>query len=177
MITNRVLTIPNALTFLRILLVPFFLFAMNSKDYSIALKIVIFAGITDGLDGLIARKFNQTSKIGIFLDPLADKMLLLSVMVSFYIHELAPRWFILLVLTRDMLVAIGWVETYLTKKKISKPTMLGKISSASQVIIFGYILFSINFSVPQVPPLGYYLVSFLSIISLVQYLIIRFSDE
>lgn len=174
---DRFLTIPNCLTFLRIILVPFFIMAMNSKDYSLALKILIFAGFTDFLDGIIARKFNQISKIGIFLDPLADKMLLISIMITFYINELAPRWFLLLVMTRDIFVALGWLERYFTQKKISKPTVLGKISNASQVIIFSYILLSINFYVPQMPYLGYYFVSFLVIISFIQYVYIRLSNE
>lgn len=90
---------------------------MNSKDYSLALKIVIVAGLTDSLDGIIARKFNQISKFGIFLDPLADKLLLLSIMITFYINELAPRWFLSVVFIRDAIVAMGWLEMYLRKRK------------------------------------------------------------
>lgn len=165
----KIITIPNILTSLRIVLVPFFIIAMNSKDYSLALKLVIIAGLTDSLDGIIARKFNQTSKLGIFLDPFADKLLLLSIMITFYINELAPRWFLSLVFTRDVLVAIGWLEQYLRKKKMIKPTILGKTSNASQVIIFSYILLSTNFDIPPIPQSGYFLVSFLAIASLFQY--------
>ncbi|MGB9822910.1 MULTISPECIES: CDP-alcohol phosphatidyltransferase family protein [Thermodesulfovibrio] len=177
MMTNtRIITIPNILSCLRIFLVPFFIIAMNSKDYSAALKIVIVAGLTDSLDGIIARKFNQISKLGVFLDPLADKLLLLSIMVTFYINELAPKWFIILVFIRDTLVATGWLEIYLRKRKITKPTLLGKISNASQVIIFGYILLSTNINIPSIPQVGYFLVSFLAITSLLQYVFIRFKD-
>jgi len=177
MVNAKIITIPNILTSLRIFLVPFFIIAMNSKDYSLALKIVIVAGLTDSLDGIIARKFNQISKFGIFLDPLADKLLLLSIMITFYINELAPRWFLSVVFIRDAIVAMGWLEMYLRKKKIANPTMLGKISNASQVIIFGYILLSINFSIPSMPDFGYFLVSFLAIISLFQYMIIRCRND
>lgn len=172
-VNAKIITIPNILTFLRIFLVPFFILAMNSKDYSLALKIVILAGLTDSLDGIIARKFGQISKVGIFLDPLADKLLLLSIMITFYINELAPRWFLFIVLIRDAIVAIGWIEMYLRKKKVVNPTMLGKISNASQVIIFGYILLSTNFYIPSMPNFGYFFVSFLAIISLIQYIMIR----
>lgn len=175
--SDRVMTFPNFLTTLRIIVVPFFIFAMNSKDYSMALKLLIFAGLTDCLDGIIARRFKQISRLGIFLDPLADKLLLISVMLSFYMNELVPRWFIILVLTRDLLVVLGWLELYLTRKRISRPTALGKISNASQVIIFGYVLLALNFPVPPMPLYGYYFVGFLSIISLVQYVIIRLSNE
>lgn len=63
------------------------------------------------------------------------------------------------------------------KKKIANPTMLGKISNASQVIIFGYILLSTNFSIPSMPDFGYFLVSFLAIISLFQYILIRLKND
>jgi len=173
MVNGKTITIPNILSCLRIILVPFFIMAMNSKDYSAALKIVIIAGLTDSLDGIIARKFNQISKLGIFLDPLADKLLLLSIMITFYINGLAPKWFITLVFIRDALVAAGWLEIYLRKKKITKPTILGKISNASQVIIFAYILLSTNFDIPPIPESGYFVVSFLAIVSLFQYILIR----
>ncbi|GAB6183835.1 CDP-alcohol phosphatidyltransferase family protein [Thermodesulfovibrio hydrogeniphilus] len=176
-VSDKIITIPNVLSLIRIMLVPFFIFSMNAKDYSSALKILIIAGLTDCLDGIIARKFNQISKFGIFLDPLADKLLLLSIMVTFYINELAPRWFLVLVFTRDILVALGWLERYLSRKKISKPTILGKISNASQVIIFGYILLALNFNVPQIPIYAYYLVSIIAVISLIQYIIIRLENE
>jgi cardiolipin synthase len=97
-------------------------------------------------------------------------------MITFYINELAPKCFIILVFIRDALVATGWLEIYLRKKEITKPTLLGKISNASQVIIFGYILLSTNFDIPLIPESGYFFVSFLAIASLFQYTLIRFKN-
>lgn len=177
MTNEKIITIPNILTTLRIFLVPLFIFSMNTKDYSLALKILILAGITDGLDGIIARKFNQISKFGIFLDPFADKVLLISIMVTFYIHQLVPKWFIFIVLTRDILISLGWLESYLRKKKLIKPLILGKICNASQVIIFSYVLFALNFNLPKLSSFFYMLVSFIAIISFIQYFIERFIHE
>ncbi|MEN2994413.1 MAG: CDP-diacylglycerol--glycerol-3-phosphate 3-phosphatidyltransferase [Thermodesulfovibrio sp.] len=174
MVNVKIITLPNILTSLRIFLVPFFIIAMNSKDYSLALKIVIVAGLTDSLDGIIARKYGQVSKLGTFLDPLADKIFLLTIMITYYIHELIPRWFLVVILIRDITVVFGWLQLYLKKKKIIKPTVLGKISNASQVIIFIYILLSVNFQIPYMPNFGYFLVSFFALLSLFQYMIIRF---
>lgn len=174
---EKILTIPNILSFLRIFLVPFFIIAMNSKSYSLAMKIVIIAGLTDSLDGIIARKFNQISKFGVFLDPIADKILLLSIMITFYLNKLAPEWFLSVVFTRDLIVAIGWLEAYLRKKIVIKPTILGKLSNASQVIVFGYILLSTNFALPSLPGFCYFLVSFLVVVSLLQYISIRFKKN
>jgi cardiolipin synthase len=177
MVNEKIFTIPNLLTSIRIFLVPFFIIAMNSRDYSFALKLVIVAGITDCLDGIIARKFRQESKLGSFLDPLADKILLLSVMLTFYINELAPRWFIAIIFFRDFLVASGWLEAYLRTRKMMKPTILGKASNALQVIIFGYILLSINFPMATLSNLFYFIVSFVSLASLIQYVYIRFKND
>lgn len=173
----KIITIPNILSALRIFLVPFLIMAMNSKNYSLALKIVVLAGLTDSFDGIIARKFYQTSQFGVFFDPFADKLFLLSLMVSFYIYELAPRWFISIIFIRDFAVAVGWLELYLRKRKMVKPTLLGKISNASQVIIFGYILLSINFDIPLMHEFGYIFVGFLSVLSLLQYAVMRIRDE
>ncbi len=177
MITEKIITIPNILSALRIFLVPLFIFSMNIRDYSLALKILILAGITDSIDGIIARKFNQISKLGIFLDPLADKFLLISIMITFYMHQLVPRWFILLLFTRDILVALGWLEIYLRKKKLMNPLLLGKICNASVVIIFSYVLFALNFNLSKPSPFLYLLISFIAVASFIQYLIQRLSSD
>lgn len=177
MITDKIITIPNILSTLRILLVPIFVISMNIRDYSLALKILILAGITDSVDGIIARKFNQTSKLGIFLDPFADKLLLISIMITFYLHQLVPRWFILLLLTRDILIALGWLEIYLRKKKLMNPHILGKLFNASVVIVFIYVLFALNFNLSKPSPFIYLLVASIAVVSLIQYLIQRLSRD
>ncbi len=177
MVSEKIITIPNILSSIRILLVPFFIFSMNMKDYSMALKILILAGLTDCLDGLIARKFNQISKLGIFLDPLADKLLVIGIMATFYINQLVPKWFLLIVFTRDVLVAIGWLEAYFRRRKLMKPLLLGKLCNASQVIIYSYVLLALNFNLPEPSTFIYFLVSSLSIISFLQYSVERLMNE
>ncbi|MCS7203102.1 MAG: CDP-alcohol phosphatidyltransferase family protein [Thermodesulfovibrio sp.] len=174
---NKILTIPNLITTVRILMAPFFISAMMKNDYSLALKIVIFAGITDSLDGILARVFNQTSKLGVFLDPFADKLFLVSIMLVFYLKDIAPKWFLLIVFLRDIFVAFGWLEVYLKRNVMIKPTIIGKLSNASQIMIFAYILLSLNFNLPQPNFIFYLIVSGLSIISILQYAFIRFKDE
>lgn len=177
MTSDKIITIPNILSSIRVLLVPLFIFSMNMKDYSMALKILILAGLTDSLDGIIARKFNQISKVGIFLDPLADKLLVISIMATFYVHQLVPNWFLLIVFTRDVLVAVGWLEAYFRKKKLMKPLLLGKLCNASQVIIFSYVLLALNFNLHKPSNFVYFLVSSLSIISFLQYAVERLISE
>lgn len=175
--SDRVLTIPNILTALRICLVPFFVYAMNLKDFSLALKILVLAGITDSLDGLIARKFRQISKFGVFLDPLADKILLMTIVIVFYIENILPKWFVLIVFTRDVLVVFGWLECYLRKRKVLKPMILGKIYNATQVIAFTYILLSLNFNLPNLSDYLLILASLIAASSFVQYAITRINTK
>lgn len=175
--SEKVITIPNILTLLRIFLVPFFAHAMNLRDFSLALKILVVAGITDSLDGLIARRFRQISRLGTFLDPLADKILLITIMITFYFQELAPRWFIVVVFTRDILIALGWLECYINKKVVPKPMILGKIYNAAQVVVFSYVLLSINFNLPSLSNFLYGIVSLISIASFIQYVLRRLFGE
>lgn len=175
--SEKVITIPNILSLLRICLVPFFVYAMNLRDFSLALKILVIAGITDSLDGLIARKFKQISKIGIFLDPLADKILLITIMITFYFQDLVPKWFILVVFTRDILIALGWLECYINKKRVMKPMILGKIYNAAQVFVFSYVLLAINFNLPTLSNFLYLVVSLISVGSFIQYALRRLFGE
>ena len=177
MAKERIITIPNILTAFRLFLIPLFIISMSKKDYSLAMKILILGGITDYLDGVFARKLNQISKFGIFFDPFVDKILTLSIIITFYINHLVPSWFIFIIFTRDILVSVGWLETYLRRKKLIKPLLLGKISNATQVIIFSYVLFAINFNLPQPSPFFYILGSSIAIISLVQYFLKKCSNN
>ena len=101
---NRILTVPNQLTFLRLAFLPFFIIAIKYDDHRVALAIFLVAGLTDGLDGLLARELNQRTPLGAYLDPIADKLLLSS---SYFVLALKGRiawWLAILVLGRDVLL-------------------------------------------------------------------------
>src|SRR4051812_24438884 len=96
--TSRIFTVPNQLTFLRLGFLPFFIIFVLYRRYSWALAILIVAGLTDGMDGLLARSLHQKSALGAYLDPIADKLLLSSSFVVLAIEGLMPRWLMILVL-------------------------------------------------------------------------------
>ncbi len=101
--------IPNILSLIRIILVPLFLFFFfSNSNNSIFLSLLIFtvASITDFFDGFIARKFNQISTLGKFLDPLADKILTLSVFSSFLFLDIISYWMFFLIISRDIIVTL-----------------------------------------------------------------------
>ena len=101
------MTIPNLITSIRIILVPVFIIYIINDDFYSALVVFILAGLSDGADGLIARLFDQKSKLGAFLDPLADKFLLATAFVILSLRAFIPSWLTVLVISRDVLILVG----------------------------------------------------------------------
>ena len=138
--------LPNILTSIRVLLVPIFLYCLFTEyDHGkfIALIIFLIAAITDAYDGIIARKYNLVSKFGIFFDPLADKILILSAFYAFmFIPILSPMvklWMVILISFRDVVITI--LRTILQYKGITMITSkLGKLKTALQLITINVIL-------------------------------------
>src|SRR5438046_2890748 len=101
---GRIWTVPNQITFLRLGFLPFFLILMSYEKYKWALLVLVFAGFSDGIDGLIARKFNQRSSLGAYLDPIADKLLLSSSFIVLAFEKQIAWWLTILILSRDLLI-------------------------------------------------------------------------
>src|ERR1700721_2826789 len=101
---SRVFTVPNQLTFLRLGFLPFFIISIHYRRYDIALGILILAGLTDGLDGVLARSLNQKTALGAYLDPIADKLLLSSSFVILALSRKISWWLATIVLSRDALL-------------------------------------------------------------------------
>tara|TARA_B100001123_G_scaffold446026_1_gene599188 strand:+ start:872 stop:1459 length:588 start_codon:yes stop_codon:yes gene_type:complete len=144
--------IPNILTTLRLMLVPLFFVMLTSNEkysYLFALVIFCFAAITDYLDGKLARKFDAVSKFGLFMDPLADKALVISAFVGFlYIEALIPAikpWMVFLIFFRDFLVTLLRI---MIKRNGSLMVTSGvaKMKTASQLISIIIILLLLSFS-------------------------------
>lgn len=132
-------TIPNLLSLLRMGLVPLFIIALTEHEAGRALLIFVVAGITDALDGLIARFFHQQTLLGTYLDPLADKILLTSAYVLLAIPGLnpilpIPVWVTVLVIARDVLIIVVAIALSLaTGVKRFPPVTIGKITTVLQV--------------------------------------------
>src|ERR1700675_4930332 len=103
---SRVFTVPNQLTFLRLGFLPFFIISIHYHRYDIALAVLIVAGLTDGLDGLLARSLNQKTVLGAYLDPIADKLLLSSSFLVLAFKKQLAWWLTIIVLSRDVLILI-----------------------------------------------------------------------
>jgi cardiolipin synthase len=151
------LNLPNTLTVARIVLIPLFVTAVVYLRYDYALYLFVVAGLTDMFDGLIARLKNQKTLLGNFLDPLADKFLLVTSFVLFSLYGLIPTWLTITIISRDIIVITGWVVLYLlTHTAKVEPSMMGKLAITFQLLLICYILLDIN--LPAIPDIHGYLI-------------------
>ena len=142
-----VLTIANQLTLLRLSLVPAFVILILYGRLGWALVVFVVAGITDGLDGLIARWTNQRTELGAFLDPMADKLLLVSAFVVLSLPGIGltsriPLWLTVLIISRDVgiVVTVAIVSLALGPRTF-RPTVYGKVATAVYIVTSAIVLF------------------------------------
>lgn len=167
-----ILNIPNTLTVARIVLIPVFVTAVIYGKYDYALCLFVIAAVTDMLDGLIARLKSQKTPFGNFLDPLADKFLLVTSFVLFSFNGLLPTWLTVTIISRDIIVVTGWVVIYLlTHAAKVEPTILGKTTITCQIVLICYVLLRINISsLPDVLPYLVWITAIFTILSGVHYI-------
>ena len=138
---SRILTVPNQLTFLRLAFLPVFLIAIEYERYGLALGILVAAGISDMLDGLLARGLNQKTPLGAYLDPIADKLLLSS---SYFILALKGKiawWLTILVLGRDVLILVACAVILITVGyRPFPPSIFGKANTFFEILLVVIVL-------------------------------------
>ena len=140
-----VLNVPNTLTLLRIVAIPCFLILLEERRYPEALAVFVLAGLTDGLDGAIARLTHTKTRLGAFLDPAADKALLVSAFMALgFMHEV-PRWLVVVVISRDVMIVAGYFMLFMMTGQTMevRPTFWGKLSTALQLLAVTVVLVSL----------------------------------
>jgi cardiolipin synthase len=141
------ITIPNGLTVLRILVTPLFVILIIRELNHYALLVFVLAGISDGLDGLIARLFNQRSELGAVLDPIADKLLLTAAYISLGVLKDIPAWLAVVVISRDVVIVIGIsVLSFLNIPFDIRPSLISKWTTVAQILTIAVVLLSLEFS-------------------------------
>lgn len=134
--TSRILTVPNQLTFLRLGFLPFFIISIYYDLYGWALVVLIVAALTDGLDGLLARRLNQKTPLGAYLDPIADKLLLSSSFFMLAVKGKIAWWLAILVLGRDVLILTAAAVILLVAGyRPFPPSIYGKLTTTVQVLL------------------------------------------
>jgi cardiolipin synthase len=128
------MNIPNLLTLLRVILVPLFVILLIYGHTSYAFLVFIIAGVSDAMDGMIARWFNQKTIVGEYMDPIADKLLLVTSYVVLAVIDVIPPWLTVLVISRDVIIITGVaVLFFMNKPPEIRPTILGKASTFTQI--------------------------------------------
>jgi cardiolipin synthase (CMP-forming) len=162
--SSRIVTVPNLLTVFRMVLIPVFVSLLFYQRFVLALGVFVIAGVTDGLDGLLARRFNQKSQLGTILDPIADKLMLVTAFIVLSMRSVFPQpvpshlpipfWVTVAVISRDVFILVGAAAiNIVTGFRGFRPSMLGKINTVIQISAIGIIMFAA--SVPY--GTGYYL--------------------
>ena len=132
---RQILTAPNQLTLLRMIFLPFIVINLVKHDFKWALALFVLAGISDGLDGLLARTLHQQTLLGQYLDPIADKLLLSSIYIGLTLGHALPVWVFIVVLARDLwILALSGVALKFTKFRELKPSVWGKASTFIQIM-------------------------------------------
>jgi cardiolipin synthase len=145
-------SIPNIITLGRILLVPFIVWAIVSSQMEAAFAVFLIAGISDGVDGFLAKRFNMTSELGALLDPLADKALLVSIYMALGIWGAIPRWIVILVVSRDIMIVAAVLVSWLFDKPVAmKPLIVSKLNTFAQVAFAALVLASLAFGFNSYP--------------------------
>lgn len=135
------MTIPNLITILRIILAPVFVIYLMNDHLTAALVVFVICSVSDGVDGFVARFFNQKSRLGAFLDPLADKLLLVTAFIVLAAMGHLPAWLTVTVIARDVTILLGVLTIHLNKLELHiRPSVLSKINTCLQFLTVAAIL-------------------------------------
>lgn len=135
------MTLPNLISLARLLSVPLIVWLLLSGFYLIAFWLFIGASISDGVDGFIAKRFNRESVLGAYLDPIADKMLLVSIYITLGQLEILPLWLVILVVSRDILIVGAVLLSFAMAQPVRMaPLMVSKINTFAQIGLAGLAL-------------------------------------
>jgi len=136
------LNLPNFLTLIRIVAIPFFLVLLSSRLYLDALIVFVAGGLTDALDGAVARITHKQTSLGAYLDPIADKLLVVSSFVMLGLIGAVPPWVVVLVVSRDIIILFGYGAIYfLVEERLKvQPSLIGKLSTVFQLVTVGVVV-------------------------------------
>src|SRR5580658_2952951 len=170
---GRIWTVPNQITLLRLGFLPIFLSLISYERYRWASLVLVVAGLSDGIDGLLARQLNQRSSLGAYLDPIADKLLLSSSFVILAFKKKIAWWLTIIVLSRDILIlVVAVVILLISGYRPFPPSIFGKLTTAFQIILVFTVVFSAaypDFHLSKVIHLLVYGVTLFSVVSAFHY--------
>lgn len=167
------MNLPNLITIARILLVPFIIWLIVSGEMLAAFLAFLVAGISDGVDGFLAKRWSQVTALGAHLDPLADKLLLVSIFVALGVGSYLPPWLVILVVSRDLLILGGLMVAWVMHRPMAiKPLVISKINTFGQILLVAGVLgvLGLGLHYPRLIEFGTYAVGALTVASGALYL-------
>jgi cardiolipin synthase len=168
------MNLPNAITIARVLAVPLMIWLLVSHEYLLAFWVFVLAGVSDAVDGFIAKRFNQRTELGSYLDPAADKLMLVSIYVALGLLQVLPPWLVILVVSRDVLIVSGVVMASVLRQPLEvRPLLLSKLNTGAQIILAGFVLAALGFDMVtrEILLFGSVVVAVLTIASGAQYVL------
>jgi cardiolipin synthase len=168
------LSIPNLITLGRILLVPIVVWAIASGVQYMWIAFVLFlaAGVSDAVDGYLAKRFHMTTELGAYLDPLADKALIVSIYLTLGINGYIPGWLVILVVSRDIMIVGAVLLSWLVGIPIKvKPLLVSKLNTVAQIVYACVVLGTVGFgyALPMLTRVLMGLVAILTLVSVAAY--------
>ncbi len=167
------MSLPNIITLCRLLLVPVVVWAIASEEVQLAFWLFVLAGVSDAVDGFLAKQFGMHTELGAYLDPLADKALLISIYVALSVEGLIPRWVAIAVVARDvMIIGAVMLSAVLARPVHIKPLVVSKVNTMVQIAFAALILAANGFDFPLGPlmQVGLIAVGLLTALSAAAYL-------
>jgi len=148
------LSIPNLITLARIILVPVVVWAIASGQLRLAFLLFLAAAISDGVDGFLAKRFGMKTELGAYLDPLADKVLIVSIYVTLGITGVIPLWIVILVVSRDFMIVGAIILSWVVDRPVKiRPHFVSKLNTGVQILFAGMVLAAYGYSFDAEPVL------------------------
>jgi len=166
------LSIPNLTTLARILLVPVVVWAIVSDAMQIAFLLCLAAGLSDAIDGFLAKRFGMATELGAYLDPLADKAMIVSIYVALGSADALPRWLVILVVSRDIMIVGAVMLAWLIDKPLAlKPLLVSKLNTVAQIVLALLVLamLALGFDAGVAAPMMMGVVATLTLLSIAFY--------
>jgi cardiolipin synthase (CMP-forming) len=167
------MTLPNLITIGRLILVPLVIVMIVNARWDEAFFLFVAAGVSDAIDGFIAKRFEMKSELGAYLDPLADKALIVSIYITLAIVGIIPVWLVIVVVSRDLMIVAAVILSWLMEKPVTiAPIVVSKLNTAAQLVFAALVLGSKSFGLDAGPimPAAQIVVAALTLASMGAYL-------
>jgi cardiolipin synthase (CMP-forming) len=167
-------SLPNIITIIRLLMVPMVVYLIVTGEFLWAFWLFVVAGISDGVDGFIAKRFEAETELGAYLDPVADKALLVSIYLSLGAFGEMPLWLVILVASRDAFILLAVILSWMLSHPVSiQPLMISKANTTGQIVLAAVVLANLGFDlrIDDIRNVLFFVVAALTVLSAAAYLV------